>query len=77
MNTAVIEILPKHGKWIVKINADAYIGPYTYDAAMVTAVALADAAWQLGSQPAVVLQDRWGARRTVWDHPAQRREIYA
>jgi len=44
---------------------------------MITALALADAAWQLGSQPSVVLQDRNGERRTVWDHPAQRHEIYA
>jgi hypothetical protein len=77
MSTSNIEIIPKRGEWIVKINADAYIGPYSYEVAMVTAVALADAAWQLGSRPSVVLQDRKGERRTVWDHPAQRHEIYA
>jgi hypothetical protein len=77
MNTAQIEILPKRGEWIVKINDDTYIGPYTYEAAMVTAIALADAAWQLGSHPSVILQDRKGERRVVWDHPNQRHEIYA
>jgi hypothetical protein len=44
---------------------------------MITALALADAAWQLGSQPSVVLEDRRGERRTVWERPAQRHEIYA
>jgi hypothetical protein len=77
MNTAQIEILPKRGEWIVKINDAAYIGPYSYEAAMVTAIALADAAWQLGGQPSVILQDRKGERHTVWDHPALRHEIYA
>jgi hypothetical protein len=77
MNTAKIEILPKRGQWIVRINADAYIGPYSYDAAMTTAIALADAAWQLGGDPSVILQDRKGERRTVWDHPTQRHEVYA
>ncbi len=77
MNTAQIEILPKRGQWIVKINADAYIGPYPYETAMLTAIALADAAWRLGSQPSVVLQDRKGERRTVWERPAERHEVYA
>jgi hypothetical protein len=77
MNTAQIEILPKRDEWIVRINADVYIGPYSYEAAMVTAIALADAAWQLGSHPSVILQDRRGERRTVWDHPAVRHEVYA
>jgi hypothetical protein len=77
MNTAQIEILPKRGQWIVKLNATAYIGPYSYETAMVTAIALADAAWQLGSQPSVILQDRKGERRIVWDHPDVRHEIYA
>jgi len=77
MNTAQIEILPKRGQWIVKVNADAYIGPYSYTAAMITAIALADAAWQLGSPSLVILQDRKGERRTVWNHPSQRHEIYA
>lgn len=77
MSTAQIEVLPKRWKWIVKINADAYIGPYSYEAAMVTAIALADAAWQLGGDPSVILQDRKGERRTVWEHPPQRHEIYA
>ena len=44
MSTTRIEILPKRGEWIVKIDADVYIGPYSYEAAMVTAIALADAA---------------------------------
>jgi hypothetical protein len=77
MNAARIEILPKRGEWIVKINEDTYIGPYSYEAAMITGVALAEAAWQLGGQPSVVLQDRKGDRRTIWTHPAQRHEIYA
>jgi hypothetical protein len=77
MSTTRIEILPKRGEWIVKIDADVYIGPYSYEAAMVTAIALADAAWQLGSHPSVILQDRRGERRTVWDHPAVRHEAYA
>jgi hypothetical protein len=77
MSTAQIEILPKRGQWIVRINADAYIGPYSYDGAMTTAVALADAAWQLGNPCSVILQDRRGERRMVWDHPAQRHEVYA
>jgi hypothetical protein len=77
MNTAQLEILPKRGDWIVKINDAAYIGPYSYEAAMVTAIALAEAAWQLGSRPSVTLQDRKGERRIVWDRPGQRHEIYA
>ena len=77
MNTADIELLPRHGEWIVKINRDTYLGPYSYCSAMITALALADAAWQLGSQPSVVLEDGQGDRRTVWERPAQRREIYA
>jgi hypothetical protein len=77
MNTADIEVLPKRGEWIVKINWDTYLGPYSYCSAMITALALADAAWQLGSQPSVVLEDREGERRTVWERPAQRHEIYA
>ncbi len=72
-----IEVLPKHGEWLVKLTWDAYIGPYSYDDAMITAVALADAAWQLGYDSSVVLEDLQGDRRTMWSHPEQRREAYA
>ena len=71
-----IRIVPKRGEWIIKLNADAYLRPYTYKNAMITATALADAAWQLGHPTSVVLEDRQGEHRTVWDHPAQRNVAY-
>lgn len=77
MDTDHIEVLPKRDEWIVKIRWDVYLGPYSYKDAIVTAVALADAAWQLGRRTAVILEDRQGEHRTVWDHPTQRRAAYA
>ena len=74
---AQIRVLPKHGKWLVKLAVDTYLGPYSYGDAIVTSEVLASAAWQLGYNSSVVLEDRRGERRTIWSHPKQRHEAYA
>jgi hypothetical protein len=72
-----IEVFTKHGEWLVKVDWDVYLGPYSYEAAIVTATALADVFWQLGRPASVIVESRNGERRTVWDHPAERHAAYA
>jgi len=76
MNITHVHILQKHGEWVIKLNCDAYLGPYSHGDAVITAVALADAAWQLGYD-ATVTEESHGVRRTIWNHPAQRHKAYA
>lgn len=76
MTATHLKIVPKRGKWLVEVNAGSYLGPYAYERALVTATALAEAAWQLGYDSCVDLEDRRGELHRIWTHPAQRHEIY-
>jgi hypothetical protein len=77
MDNLHIDVFQKRGKWLIKLNGEVYLGPYSCDSATTIAVALADVAWQLGRPAWVVLVDHKGARRVIWNHPQQRHECYA
>ena len=72
-----INIVSRHGRWLVKLDAGNYLGPYSYQEAISASEVLAGAAWQLGYNSWVVLEDPTGARRIIWNHPKARHEAYA
>lgn len=71
-----LTLIPKHQEWLVKLGSGDLLGPYSYDQAWRTATVLAEVAWEYGYDASVETTDAAGETRTVWRHPAVRRERY-
>ena len=76
MSASHFKLIPKHGMWLVELGGDL-LGPYPYNQAWTTATVLAEAAWELGHDSLVVMEDNKGDLRTLWRHPTVRHELYA